>query len=67
MGQEIREALLYARRESRETMPRVQQEVWEAAPVQNIAPRTVVCPWCGASAHPDVKGCCEHCGGPIDT
>ena len=67
MGQEIREALLYARRESRETMPRVQQEVWEAAPVQNIAPRTVVCPWCGACAHPDVKGCCEHCGGPIDT
>lgn len=54
MGEEIKEALLNARQQTRD----------EAAAA--AAPKTaVICPLCGATTTPDASGCCEYCGGAI--
>ncbi len=56
MGFEIRDALLQVRQQVRE-------EVIAAA-----APKTAVtCPFCGATTTPDVNGCCEFCGGAVNS
>ena len=56
MGFEIRDALLQVRQQVRE-------EVIAAA-----APKTAVtCPFCGSTTTPDVNGCCEFCGGAVNS
>jgi len=56
MGEEIREALLQIRQQTRE----------EAAAA--AAPKAAVtCPYCGATTTPDASGCCEYCGGAVNT
>ena len=54
-GEEIREALMYARQAAREQI------------AEEEAPRmAVICQCCGASTIPDLNGCCEYCGGPVN-
>lgn len=56
MGREIKEILTQARRQVRE-------EAKAAA-----APKTAVtCPYCGATTIPDASGCCEYCGGSVNS
>ena len=55
MGEEIKEALLQIRQQTRD-------EVAAAA-----APKSAVtCPYCGATTTPDASGCCEYCGGAVN-
>jgi len=54
MGEEIKEALLKIRQDTRE----------EAAAA--AAPKAAVtCPCCGATTTPDASGCCEYCGSSV--
>ena len=56
MGLEIRDALLQVRQQVRD----------EAAAA--AAPRTAItCPYCGATTTPDASGCCEFCGGAVNS
>ena len=56
MGKEIKEILLQVRKQAR-------AEAEEAA-----APKTAVtCPYCGATTVPDENGCCEFCGGAVNS
>ncbi|MBP3633312.1 MAG: DUF4428 domain-containing protein [Oscillospiraceae bacterium] len=55
MGEEIKEILLGARKQARETAAAA------AAPKQ-----AVVCPYCGATTTPGVGGQCEYCGGAVN-
>ncbi len=65
MGREIKEALLNARQQTR---TQATAQVPQAAPEAPAAPTNapVLCPWCGASAAPDAKGCCPYCCGPMN-
>lgn len=56
MGEEIKEALLTVRREAREEA--------KAAAAPKVA---CTCPWCGATTTPDANGCCEYCGGSVNS
>ena len=56
MGEEIVEALTQAR-----------QEIRNEIQAQNAPKRAVTCPWCGATTLPDEKGCCEYCGGSLQS
>ena len=56
MGFEIRDALLQVRQQVRE-------EVIAAAATKTA----VTCPFCGATTTPDVNGCCEFCGGAVNS
>ena len=56
MGNEIKTALLQERQEARDTIAAAN------------APKTAVtCPCCGASTIPDANGCCEYCGGAVNS
>ena len=56
LGKEIKAAILEARSDARKTAA-------EAA-----APKTAVtCPYCGATTMPDANGCCEYCGGAVNS
>ncbi len=56
MGEEIKDALLNVRQQARD------------AAVAAAAPKSAVtCPWCGATTMPDANGCCEYCGGAVNT
>jgi len=54
MGEEIRDTLLQARQQARDTAA--------AAAAPKIA---ATCPYCGATTTPDANGCCEYCGGSV--
>lgn len=54
MGEEIKEILLGARRQARESAA--------AAAAPRMA---VTCPYCGATTMPDANGQCEYCGGAV--
>lgn len=56
MGLEIKEALL-----------KVRQKVREEVVAANAPKTAVTCPFCGATTTPDASGCCEFCGGAINS
>ena len=56
MGREIRDALLQVRQQAREAVA--------AAAAPKAA---VTCPYCGATTTPDSSGCCEFCGGAVNS
>jgi len=56
MGNEIKKVLSEGRKQVREEAKAA------AAPKQ-----AVTCPWCGATTMPDAGGCCEYCGGAIQS
>lgn len=56
MGKEIKQVLTQMRQETRDNIAAAN------------APKTpVVCPRCGATTLPDANGCCEYCGGPVNS
>ena len=56
MGEEIKAILLQARTQVREQV------------AASVAPKTAVnCPYCGATTTPDASGCCEFCGGALNS
>ena len=56
LGEEIKEALLNVRQQARDASAAA------AAPKQ-----AATCPWCGATTTPDANGCCEYCGGAVNS
>ena len=54
MCEEIKEALMGARKQARD----------EAA-AASAPPEMAKCPYCGATTTPDRSGCCEYCGSPL--
>lgn len=56
MGIEIKQALMEARSQSR-----------EASAAANAPKIAKTCPWCGATTMPDSNGCCEYCGGAMES
>lgn len=56
MGEEIKEALTQVRQDVRDKIE------------QAAAPKAAVtCPHCGATTTPDAGGCCEYCGGAVNS
>ena len=54
--EEIRQALTQVRKDVREKIE------------QAAAPKAAVtCPYCGATTTPDASGCCEFCGGAVNS
>ena len=56
MGKEIKQILTEARQQ-------VRAEAKAAAAPKQAA----TCPWCGATTTPDANGCCEYCGGAVNS
>ncbi len=56
LGEEIKQALTQVRNDVREKI--------EQAAAPKVA---VTCPYCGATTTPDASGCCEYCGGAVNS
>ena len=65
MGEEIRQTLLSARAQARETIAEKPAQNVAAAPAAAVG-GPVTCPYCGATTTPDANGCCEYCGGNVN-